>query len=74
MESIARSTKRETDMIMQAATQQISGYPSYLTPTYMSHMPYEPPRKRQIRSPFIDQQEATRGSVLRDGSKTGTSR
>ncbi|XP_021701430.1 zinc finger protein chinmo isoform X1 [Aedes aegypti] len=39
-------------------------FSSYLPPTYMP-TPYESSRKRSIRSPFYE--EATRGSVLRDG-------
>lgn len=39
-------------------------FSSYLPPTYMPQ-PYESSRKRSIRSPFYE--EATRGSVLRDG-------
>lgn len=34
-------------------------------------IPYEPPRKRHLKSPYSLEQE-TRGSVLRDGSKTST--
>lgn len=44
-------------------------FSSYLQPTYMPQ-PYETTnRKRSMRSPFYE--EATRGSVLRDGKATG---
>ncbi|XP_053695929.1 zinc finger protein chinmo [Sabethes cyaneus] len=42
-------------------------FSSYLQPSYLPQ-PYESSRKRSIRSPFYEHQEATaRGSVLRDG-------
>lgn len=61
--------KRETDLIMQSAVQT---FPNYLPQPYMPS-PYEPARKRHMKNPYtnLDQQE-TRGSVLRDGSKTST--
>lgn len=66
LENLARTNiKRENDMIMHS-TGAALGYPSYLTPTYL-HTPYEPQRKRGLRSPYSEQE--TRGSVLRDGSK-----
>lgn len=43
-----------------------SNFSSYLQPSYLPQ-PYEASRKRSIRSPYFEQQEATRGSVLRDG-------
>lgn len=36
-------------------------------------MSFEPPRKRALRSPFGEQQEVTRGSVLRDGKSSSDS-
>ncbi|KAG5676152.1 hypothetical protein PVAND_006001 [Polypedilum vanderplanki] len=61
--------KRETDMIMAGA---ITSFPTYLPQPYMPS-PYEPARKRHMKNLYTntDQQE-TRGSVLRDGSKTST--
>lgn len=38
---------------------------------YQRPHPFDPPRKRHLRSPFPTEQE-TRDSVLRDGSKTST--
>lgn len=43
-----------------------ANFSSYLQPSYLPQ-PYETSRKRSIRSPFFEHQEATRGSVLRDG-------
>jgi hypothetical protein len=63
--------KRETDLIMQSAVQTFPH--NYLHPTPYMPSPYEPARKRHMKNPYtnLDQQE-TRGSVLRDGSKTST--
>lgn len=59
--------KRETDMIMAGA---VTSFPhTYLNPTPYMPSPYEPARKRKNLYTNLDQQE-TRGSVLRDGSKT----
>lgn len=60
--------KRETDMIMAGA---VTTFPhTYLNPQpYHMPSPYEPARKRKNPYTNLDQQE-TRGSVLRDGSKT----
>ncbi|KAL7041315.1 hypothetical protein ACKWTF_000722 [Chironomus riparius] len=63
--------KRETDMIMAGA---VTSFPhNYLQPQPYMPSPYEPARKRHMKNLYtnIDQQE-TRGSVLRDGSKTST--
>ncbi|XP_055635355.1 zinc finger protein chinmo isoform X2 [Toxorhynchites rutilus septentrionalis] len=73
LESINRSVKSEP----QAGNGGTGGgggggnatpmFSAYLQPTYMPQ-PYEAnSRKRSIRSPFYEHQEATRGSVLRDG-------
>jgi hypothetical protein len=61
--------KRETDLIMQSAVQTFPH--NYLHPQPYMASPYEPARKRHLKNPYtnLDQQE-TRGSVLRDGSKT----
>lgn len=61
--------KRETDMIMAGA---VTTFPhNYLNPQpYHMPSPYEPARKRKNLYTSLDQQETTRGSVLRDGSKT----
>lgn len=63
--------KRETDLIMQSAVQTFPH--NYLHPQPYMPSPYEPARKRHMKNPYtnLDQQE-TRGSVLRDGSKTST--
>jgi hypothetical protein len=63
--------KRETDLIMQSAVQTFPH--NYLHPQPYMASPYEPARKRHLKNPYtnLDQQE-TRGSVLRDGSKTST--
>lgn len=60
--------KRETDMIMAGA---VTTFPhNYLNPQpYHMPSPYEPARKRKNPYTTLDQ-ETTRGSVLRDGSKT----
>lgn len=58
--------KRETDMIMAGA---VTSFPNYLNPQPYMPSPYEPARKRKNPYTSLDQQE-TRGSVLRDGSKT----
>ncbi len=70
LDAITRSNiKRDTDLIMQSATTNLASY-SYLHPQpYMN--PFEPPRKRHnLKSPYMEQE--SRGSVLRDGSKTST--
>lgn len=61
--------KRETDMIMAGA---VASFPhTYLNPQPYMPSPYEPaPRKRKTPYTNLDLQETTRGSVLRDGSKT----
>lgn len=56
---------------MQSATSNLGSYSSYLHPQPYMPIPYEPPRKRHLKSPYSLEQE-TRGSVLRDGSKTST--
>jgi hypothetical protein len=63
--------KRETDLIMQSAVQTFPH--NYLHPQPYMPSPYEPARKRHLKNPYtnIDQQE-TRGSVLRDGSKAAS--
>lgn len=58
-------------MIMAGA---VTSFPhNYLQPQPYMPSPYEPSRKRHMKNLYtnIDQQE-TRGSVLRDGSKTST--
>lgn len=63
--------KRETDLIMQSAVQTFPH--SYLHPQPYMPSPYEPARKRHMKNLYttLDQQE-TRGSVLRDGSKAAS--
>ena len=63
--------KRETDLIMQSA---VTTFPhNYLHPQPFMPSPYEPARKRHMKNLYtnLDQQE-TRGSVLRDGSKAAS--
>lgn len=63
--------KRETDLIMQSAVQTFPH--NYLHPQPYMPSPYEPARKRSMKNLYtnLDQQE-TRGSVLRDGSKAAS--
>lgn len=71
LDAITRnSIKRDTDLIMQSATTNLSSYPSYLYPQSHITLPFENPRKRHLKSPYLEQEN--RGSVLRDGSKTST--
>lgn len=62
--------KRETDLIMQGAITNFTGSNFAMHPNAYIHNAYEPSRKRHMKTPYtnLDQQE-TRGSVLRDGSK-----
>lgn len=46
----------------------LSGYSQYTMPPTLYRSQFEQPRKRQQRSPF-QEQESSRQSVLRDGSK-----
>ncbi|KAL5280756.1 chinmo family protein [Megaselia abdita] len=65
-------TKQECDSLMHPSSSSLGGLSPYLPPIYRP-MSYEPPRKRALRSPFTEQQEVTRGSVLRDGKSSSDS-
>ncbi|XP_055681633.1 zinc finger protein chinmo isoform X2 [Lutzomyia longipalpis] len=58
--------KQECDSLMHPSSAGLAGFHSYISPMYRP-LPYDPPRKRPLRSPYIEQE--ARGSVLRDGSK-----
>jgi hypothetical protein len=61
--------KRETDLIMQGAISNFTGS-NYMHPNAYIPNPFEPARKRHMKSSYTNlEQETTRGSVLRDGSK-----
>lgn len=61
------SLKQECDSIMHPSSSGLGGFSPYL-PTMYRPLPFDPPRKRHLRSPFTEQ-EISRQSVLRDGSK-----
>lgn len=61
------SLKQECDSIMHPSSSGLGSFSPYLPPMYRP-LPYDPPRKRHLRSPFSEQ-EISRQSVLRDGSK-----
>lgn len=52
---------------MNPSSSGLSGFTPYLPQMYRP-LTFDPPRKRPTRSPFTDQ-EISRQSVLRDGSK-----
>lgn len=61
------SLKQECDSIMNPSSSGLGGFSPYISQMYRP-MNFDPPRKRQQRSPFTEQ-EHSRQSVLRDGSK-----
>lgn len=66
---VAKSIKRETDMILHSTPTALANYAPQYMPPFMPQLNYpEHPRKRSLKSPYADQ-ESSRGSVLRDGSK-----
>lgn len=65
---VAKSIKRETDMILHSSPTSLANYVPQYMPPFMPHNFPEHPRKRSLKSPYADQ-ESSRGSVLRDGSK-----
>lgn len=62
------SLKQECDSIMHPSSSGLGGFSPYLPNMYHRPLPFDPPRKRHLRSPFTEQ-EISRQSVLRDGSK-----
>lgn len=62
------SLKQECDSIMHPSSSGLGNFSPYLPTMYRPPMQFDPPRKRHIRSPFSEQ-EISRQSVLRDGSK-----
>lgn len=62
----AHTLKQECDSIMHPSSSSL-GFSSYLPPMYRP-ITFDANRKRQLRSPFTEQ-EISRQSVLRDGSK-----
>lgn len=65
---VAKNIKRETDMILHSSPTALANYVPQYMPSFMPHNFPEHPRKRSLKSPYADQ-ESSRGSVLRDGSK-----
>lgn len=66
---VAKSIKRETDMILHSTPSALASYAPQYMPPFLPQLNYpEHPRKRSLKSPYLDQ-ESSRGSVLRDGSK-----
>ncbi|XP_063699619.1 zinc finger protein chinmo [Culicoides brevitarsis] len=65
---VAKSIKRETDMILHSSPSALANYAPNYMPSFMPHNFPEHPRKRSLKSPY-GEQESPRGSVLRDGSK-----
>lgn len=63
------SLKQECDSLMHPSSSSLGGISPYLPPMYRP-LTFDPPRKRHLRSPYTEQE--TRGSVLRDGSKGGS--
>lgn len=61
------SLKQECDSIMHPSSSGLGNFSPYLPPMYRP-LQFDPPRKRHLRSPFSEQ-EISRQSVLRDGSK-----
>lgn len=61
------SMKQECDSIMHPSSSNLTGFSPYLPQMYRP-LQFDPPRKRHLRSPFTEQ-EISRQSVLRDGSK-----
>lgn len=61
------SLKQECDSIMHPSSSSLGGFSPYLPPMYRP-ITFDAGRKRHLRSPFTEQ-EISRQSVLRDGSK-----
>lgn len=62
------SLKQECDSLMNPSSSGLGGFSPYISQIYRP-LNFDPPRKRQQqRSPFTEQ-EHSRQSVLRDGSK-----
>ncbi|KAG4070846.1 hypothetical protein HA402_011072 [Bradysia odoriphaga] len=61
------SLKQECDSIMHPSSSSLGGFSPYLPPMYRP-ITFDAARKRHLRSPFTEQ-EISRQSVLRDGSK-----
>lgn len=57
--------KQECDSLMNPSSSGLAGFTPYIPQMYR---PFDAPRKRNVRSPF-NEQEISRQSVLRDGSR-----